>query len=734
MNFFFRFLNHFFALFCVGQKMLVGRASRGAFMRLSLLSLLLSRAAGGAPYTNAIASGGASSLWFSSLSTWHVPTDTVPASPAIPADSPARDMVFGAPLIFSLFPVNPASSWQVECVFLDDGGGRQQALTVSGEAVAPRFALPAKTIYTARWNISSAAVSAGAALDFSFASLAGPNAILSSFVLYSSDARDPPIAPPPPRLPSHALPRLSPRPLAVAGVAAPTLELNGVWDFCAATACAAADWRSIVVPGEYTLQGVRVPAGAPVTYHTTFTTPADWAGLRVKLRAEGIYSNCAVLVNGAEVGGHLGGFTPFELDLTAALLPATPGAANNLTIVVTGASLADTLASATQYATHDLGGITRRIALVALPPLSLADVHAVTRFQGDGTYARATLQLNISLANDGAAATAAPAVVAAQLSFAGARVAAGNVTLPAGLAGGGAVAFLSLELDVEAPALWDPEHPRLHDLQLTLSGDGGGGGGGAQPAETVAMRIGFREVRIVDVNRVAINGRFIKARGTTRHEAHPLAGRSLWALEPAGKQWERDILLLRDANINYIRTSHYPPAAELMAAADELGMLIELEMPFCWASSNAGEAAFNYTVQAQREAMVANRNFASVIFWSLGNESPWNVNFNRSLGEYLREIDSTRPFMFDGGEEQPVPPLDILSVHYPSFDGPAQYANGSQPTLFGEYAHLNCYNRREIVTDPGVRDIWALGIEHMWELIWASPGVLGACYWAGIDE
>ena len=90
--------------------------------------------------------------------------------------------------------------------------------------------------------------------------------------------------------------------------------------------------------------------------------------------------------------------------------------------------------------------------------------------------------------------------------------------------------------------------------------------------------------------------------------------------------------------------------------------------------------------------------------------------------------------MFDGGQGQAIPPLDIISVHYPNFDVPPSLANASYPTLFGEYAHLNCYNRRELAADPGMRDIWGLGIEKMWELIYASNGVLGACYWAGIDE
>ena len=716
------------------------------------LSLALSLAR--ADFTHVIAQQSAASTaepsWFDSLPTWVVTDDIIPPSPALPSGAPARTMVFGEPLAFTVFPVNPHSSFAVDLVFLDDGGARVQTLAVGGVAVTPPggYPLPVKALGQVRWNISAASatpVGGGLfGLSFVFDATAGPNAILSSFVLYSSNASDAPAQPAAPVLPSHALPRLTPRPLSVAGASTVSLELMGTWDFdpaplpsllgalrhggaaLASEALAANAWVDIVVPGEYTLQGHRVAAGAPVVYHTSFDLPDEWAGLglRTKLRCDGVQSNATVYVNGALAGAHLGGFTPFELDVTALL--ATGGASQNLTIIVVSDSLADTLASASQYAAHDIGGIARKIYLVAVPAVSIADVHAVTTFPG-GDYSQSVLFLNISVANDGAANTSTPAAVSAVLTFGGATEASGQVTFPAGLAGGGGVAYIALNLSVAAPALWDPEHPRLHNLTLTLTYD-------SAPSETVIMRIGFRDVKIIDADRVAVNGRAIKAHGTTRHETHPLTGRSLWALEPAGKQWERDIIAFRDANINYIRTSHYPPAEELMIAADELGMLIEVEMPFCWASGNSGDAALAYTVQAQREAMVFNRNHPSVIHWSLGNESPWNKNFQLSLALFLREIDWTRPFMFDGGSGQSVPPLDIVSVHYPSFGDVPGYANGAWPTLFGEYAHLNCYNRREIVTDPGVRDIWGLGIEHMWELIWAADGVLGACYWAGIDD
>jgi beta-galactosidase len=726
---------------------------------LLLLLLLVLAPSASADFTTVIAQQQASApgsptaaSWFDGLATWVVTDDAVPPSPAAPSGAPARTMVFGNPLEFAVGPVNPASSFQVALTFLDDGGDRVQTLNVGSSSVSPPggFALPPKTITTVRWAINASACTPRGdgrfQLAFSFARLQGPNAILSSFVLYSSNASDAPVAPVAPAVPSHALPRLTPRPLAVAGAAAVSVDLLGTWQFDAAPpagllrALRAGDARAaraalaaraesfvdIIVPGEYTLQGHRIAPGAPVLYATAFATPADWAalGLRAKLRFDGAYSNATVYVNGALAGAHLGGFTPFELDVTA-LLEAPGGVENNLTVVLVAASLADSLASATQYAAHDIGGIARKVYLMAVPAVSIADVHIVTAFAG-GDYSQAQLLLNISVANDGAADTDAPAVVSAALSFAGGSVEASGQVSFASVAGAGGVAYLGLNLSVSAPPLWDPEHPNLHNLTLTLTY-------ASAPAETVQLRVGFRDVRVVG-NRIVVNGRAIKAHGTTRHETHPLAGRSLWSVAPEGKQWERDIIAFRDANINFIRTSHYPPAEELMEAADELGMFIELEMPFCWASANSGGAALNYTVQAQREAMVFNRNHPSVIHWSLGNESPWNGNFAESLATFLREVDSTRPFMFDGGDGQTVPPLDLVSVHYPSFSNVPDYANGAWPTLFGEYAHLNCYNRREIATDPGVRDIWGLGIEHMWELVWAADGVLGACYWAGIDD
>ncbi len=141
-------------------------------------------------------------------------------------------------------------------------------------------------------------------------------------------------------------------------------------------------------------------------------------------------------------------------------------------------------------------------------------------------------------------------------------------------------------------------------------------------------------------------------------------------------------------------------------------------MPFCWASGNVGQAALDYTVQAQLETVLLYRSHPSVVAWSLGNESPWTANFAMSLSvrvwracvctcficspratdylagwlaawlaaqEYVREADNTRPFMFDGGSGAEAI-VDIYTQHYPplGFD-PAPFVTNTHPTLFGEY-------------------------------------------------
>jgi hypothetical protein len=496
---------------------------------------------------------------------------------------------------------------------------------------------------------------------------------------------------PPPPLPSFASvdPRLTPRPSSVAGVPQPLLSLHGTWDF--KPNLTATRWSPMLVPAEYTLQGFRVAAGNPVLYRRNFTLPAaagllgggggggggggssgavggEAAAYRVKLRADGCYSACNISVDGVHVGYHLGGFTPFELDVTTALQRTSQQ--HELLVELVGQSLADTMASGSKYATHDLGGITRKIYLMIVPELSIADLHytvssvsrdrlsasvgAVVTLANDGGTATAGSQVTLTLCKRGAPIPAHTRPLAS--ASCNGLPAVASKTVQFGSLGAGELASKQLTFPLDKPMLWDPEHPNLYTLQADVDAK-----------EQASIRLGVREL-VLAGNQVLMNHRPIKTRGTTRHETHPFFGRSLQSVAPVGGQWERDIIAFRDLNVNWIRTSHYPPSEELMEAADELGMMVELEMPLCWDHSSNTPAGFDYTIQVHMEAVKFNRHHASVVAWSLANESPWGSTFTISKNSFLKRLDSTRPFMFDGGSGQTLVveggQLDIKTLHY----------------------------------------------------------------------
>ena len=157
------------------------------------------------------------------------------------------------------------------------------------------------------------------------------------------------------------------------------------------------NWKTIGVPGEWVMQGFEVKSGEYAGYSKDFNKPETWNGKRIILKCEAIYSECKIWVNGQAGGKHLGGMTPFEMDITALVKTGI----NKLSIAVRSESLADTLSSASKYAVHALGGITRPIYLIAIPDLNVASFHVSTTF--DAKYENAVLKAELMIANETAA-------------------------------------------------------------------------------------------------------------------------------------------------------------------------------------------------------------------------------------------------------------------------------------------------------------------------------------------
>ena len=527
-------------------------------------------------------------------------------------------------------------------------------------------------------------------------------------------------------------------PAEVDGVAKPILSLNGAWLFHPAppkgfeelTETGAAGWSRIQVPGDWTMQGFAVKPWTPAGYLKTVDIPADWKGARILLRCDGVQSEARVWINGKPAGSHEGGFTAFELDVTD---HCRSGAANTVAVSVQNESTADILASGTQYAAYQFGGITRKVTLAAVPELHIADIDVATDVADD--LRTAAYEAGFTIANDGKARFADIVLDIGLIDPKGKDAFRGR--LQAAPIESGKTGSVRTKGTIDPAFLWDAEHPHLFTLTLDLLVDG-------KRVERVTRRLGFREIEVAG-SQVFVNGRPVKIKGINRHETHPLFGRSL-----TPELWRKDAELFRAANMNYIRTSHYPPAEEFLEACDELGLFVESEAALVWINHGANEtwkrespADPKYRpliLQAVAENVAFNRRHPSVLFWSLANESGWSPHF-AAAKEMAEALDPTRPTTFHdqaygGYNNNGSTAMPVANCHYPGPQGPdlAVSLGFERPLLYGEYCHLNTYNRTEIAADPGVRDEYGRGFERMWERIFGSAKVIGGAIWSGIDD
>lgn len=648
---------------------------------------------------------------------------------------------FGGKVIYAFNQLDIHADYQLEVVYLADHE-RKQRIVVDGNEIQ-NVTLEAGKEQRYLLDLPRKAYAySQLVLVFEVAGK-GANAIVSELNLYSSNSK----APVPFKgkekealgnvLTYHidtdvdvekVLPVYTVLPKSVTGTYRPVLSLNGTWQFNPQPEkefykhSDSSGWKSVIVPGQWSMQGFKVDSMAYAGYRKSFVLPEDWKDKNVKLRFDGVHSEYYVYLNGVKAGYHLGGMTVYEIDVTKHLKPGV----NELALAVRSESLADMLGSLTQYAAHQLGGITRKVTLMAVPQTHVSDVRIVTDL--DSEYRNAALKIETAVVNK---ATYAQNGLTLRLSVNGLP----NVIeqrLPKLAVGEVWKGILSDT--VTAPLLWNNEQPHLYTLRMELCLND-------EVIETVEKRFGFREIEVRG-NELFVNGRAVKLRGVCRHEMHPLTGRVVDAM------WQRkDIELYRAANCNFVRTSHYPPCEEMLDICDELGMFVEVESPVCWVGHHANEnwktlnyqdsQYYPYILQANMETIHFYRNHPSVLFWSMANESYWNKEFAQ-IQEYVYKADSTRPHTFHdqayGGFNNQGSTAPIVNIHYPGPDGYKVAAQSNRPMVYGEYCHLNVYNRSELVTDPGIRSDWALALAPTWENMYQTRGVLGGSIWSGIDD
>lgn len=512
-----------------------------------------------------------------------------------------------------------------------------------------------------------------------------------------------------------------PVPYTTVGVAKPVISLNGPWKFSLrpparfwSNEVNPSGWDDIAVPGECTMQGFAIARDTEYPFKRAVPIPADFRARRIFLRFDGLYSYGRVWVNGHYVRDHRGGFTSWDCDITPYV---TPGEEAWITVGVTDES--DNISWQSNYAKHYIGGILREIRLCAVPTDYVTRFHMETDL--DSSFADAVLHVTVAMTLD----RARHARVELSLKDPDGKevfIRPASVHLSPG------TPEAMVSIPVGRPEKWDSEHPRLYMLEAAVKVNG-------SKTQTLIKRCGFRKVE-VRANQVYVNGNPVKLHGGCRHDVYPTRGRSSTpALD------EQDALLLKNANFNFVRTSHYPPTESFLDFCDHHGLYIEEESAVCfvhepYGSHVAAQDEPRYTAQFMNqfaEMIERDRDHPCVVTWSLGNESQWGANFAIEYS-YMKIEDPTRPIIFSYPDTVPkgVKAYDIYSKHYPKFN--SDFSSASVPRLNDEFGHVSCYNQETLRRDPGVRNYWGRSIKEFWEGMVAANGCLGGSIWASIDE
>ena len=541
--------------------------------------------------------------------------------------------------------------------------------------------------------------------------------------------------------PVDLVPRLSPLPESVSTVAQPRLDLNGAWYFSAEPApefwkgASVSGWSEIKVPGEWAMQGFNVKPRQAAGYRLHFQAPADWAGHRIKLRFEAVYSKAEVWLNGTPVGSHLGAFTPFELDATEALIP---GKENVLALAVTSDTLSDALTVGLEMVGHPMGGIIRKVSVFVLPPVNISSLHVETTF--DRAYRNATLRVSVDTVLEKVGKEPlpvspwgqTPAITGGDLTFSlheygatGAAVALSPATLKLPALADRETVSQEIEFPVSAPKKWDAEHPNLYVLTCELKAGG--------HSYTTQRRFGFRQIEVAG-DQVLLNGQPIRLRGMSRQDTDPLTGRTV-SLETH----KQDIEWLQYANCNNTYTCAFLPDEESLNLCDEVGIYVMDEPGTCWLPGRSGFNGFDdpralqFYLQPVLEMIERDRSHPSVITWMLCDESMVGKNFLEVL-KMTRAIDPSRPIhvAYDpgsGAEQEGLEPVisqfDLGSWHYPSKLQFEHAAHSKRPVVFDQSVGGYIGNVPELMCDPGVRDDYGREYAEFWEKLWKAKSIFG---------
>lgn len=506
-------------------------------------------------------------------------------------------------------------------------------------------------------------------------------------------------------------------------------NLNGVWKFMFLDAPEyspegfyesgfdTTSMDDITVPGNWQLQGYGkmhysdlwynfpinppyVPTENPTgIYKRIFYVENSFAGKQIIIRFCGVDSAYHLWINGQEVGYSKGARNEAEFDITDLV---RVGEENDITVRVYQWS------DGTYLEDQDMwweSGIFRDVELIGVPKNGINDYKVEADL--DDTYTDGLLSVNASLRSE----------ESVQVTFELLDAQGVSVLKETVASEGNKVAF---KATVKEAKHWTAETPYLYKMLITVEKDG-------EVIEVIPQNVGFRNIRL-NGDTFLVNGVAIKFKGMNRHDYNPRNGRVV-----AKEEIEKDIILMKQFNVNAIRTCHYPDSYYLYDLCDQYGMYVidetdlechgfELTGNYSWISDDpTWELAY---VSRMVRMIERDKNYPCILMWSLGNESSSGCNFFK-MTEVAHQMDSTRLVHYEGDFDMEY--ADVYSTMYTWLENPAKpflmkdiIENSKHPHLLCEYCHA-------MGNGPG-------NLKEYQDLFYAHDKLQGGFIWEWFDH
>ena len=494
------------------------------------------------------------------------------------------------------------------------------------------------------------------------------------------------------------------------------------WKFFCTSGANSGFWTNLPVPSQWDVKGF-----GTLTYHKDatnalderglyeheFSVPQNWSGKRIFLVFDGVMTDTGAKLNGQSVGAiHQGSFYRFKYEVTSLV---RFGATNKLEVNVARHSANESVNKAERLADYWVfAGIFRPVYLEAVPQQFIERVAIDAR--ADGNFSAEVFL---------GGATDADEIEAQIQTLDGKNVGQLFSARSAGLRPGkfqdgdtnapGRRPALQLKVQITAPKLWTAETPNLYRAEIRLKQNG-------KVIHQLTQRFGFRTMEVREGDGLYVNGQKIILKGADRHSFWPDSGRCL-----SEAVHRLDINTMKDANMNAVRMSHYPPDEQFLDLCDELGLYVLDELGG-WHNHYDSEVG----AKLVREMVARDVNHPCILFWDNGNEGGWNTN----LDHIFLELDPQQrrvlhPWAAFSG---------VNTAHYLAYDK-AEIASGGKKVFFSGNQELVATNdRAKYIYMPteflhGLYDGGAgAGLDDYWRMMTASKTLGGGFIWALVDE